>query len=68
MDFQEGKFMFENWNKGYAVLFSERIRKNGILGQSPTGRAMPCRKEGIKEKLWGYAPGSAFGLECTGRA
>src|SRR4029079_8697197 len=35
MDFQEGKFMFENWNRGYAVLFSERVRKNGISGQSP---------------------------------
>ena len=32
MDFQEGKFMFENWKDVYAVLFTTRVRKNGSSG------------------------------------
>ena len=33
IDFQEGKFMFENWKDAYAVLFTTRIRKNGSSGR-----------------------------------
>lgn len=64
IDFQEGKFMFENWNDAYAVLFTTLIRKNGSCGSASKNDASRIPHYSAGTNWLRYWVGVTISLTC----